>query len=179
MPTAWRRRPAAILTGASWQSSAPMRWVALKASRCRPSPATGRTSSASTNPATRPRTPEDFRLDPDSAAARFRPAGRSRARAPADARPVRLRRHRGRVCPGQANPQPSAAQTALKEAQSIAGPKRLFGTQGLVEFAKTLAKCIAVLVVCIWVLRPHVSAFVSSSACTPLISCAPPGPCRC
>lgn len=135
--------------------------------------------SAATNPATRPRTPEDFRLDPDSAAARFRPAGRSRARAPADARPVRLRRHRGRVCPGQANPQPSAAQTALKEAQSIAGPKRLFGTQGLVEFAKTLAKCIAVLVVCIWVLRPHVSAFVSSSACTPLISCAPPGPCRC
>lgn len=44
-----------------------------------------------------------------------------------------------------------------KKLNPFAGLKRLFGPQGLVEFAKTLAKCIAVLVVCIWVLRPHVT----------------------
>lgn len=44
-----------------------------------------------------------------------------------------------------------------KKLNPFAGLKRLFGSQGLIEFAKTLAKCIAVLVVCIWVLRSHVA----------------------
>lgn len=41
---------------------------------------------------------------------------------------------------------------------AFAGLKRLFGKQAWVEFTKTLAKCLAVLVVCAIVLRPHVAA---------------------
>jgi flagellar biosynthetic protein FlhB len=42
-----------------------------------------------------------------------------------------------------------------KKLNPAAGFKRLFGPQALVEFAKTLAKCAAVLLVCTVVLRPH------------------------
>ena len=42
-----------------------------------------------------------------------------------------------------------------KKLNPVAGLTRLFGKQALVEFAKTLAKCTAVLLVCVVVLRPH------------------------
>lgn len=46
-----------------------------------------------------------------------------------------------------------------KKLNPFAGLKPLFGAQGLVEFAKTLAKCSAVLAVCLLVMRPHLAAF--------------------
>ncbi|WP_205479358.1 flagellar biosynthesis protein FlhB [Sphingomonas arenae] len=60
----------------------------------------------------------------------------------------------------QGRPTLSRARLKLqwKKLNPFAGLKRLFGPQGLVEFAKTLAKCIAVLLICIWVLRPHLTA---------------------
>lgn len=45
-----------------------------------------------------------------------------------------------------------------KKLNPFAGLKRLFGPQGIVEFAKTLVKCMAVLGISVVVLRPHVSA---------------------
>lgn len=44
-----------------------------------------------------------------------------------------------------------------KKLNPFAGLKRLLGPQGLVEFAKILAKCMAVLLVCVLVVRPHVT----------------------
>ena len=42
-----------------------------------------------------------------------------------------------------------------KKVNPSAGLKRVFGTQGLVDFAKILAKCVSVLVTSILVLRAH------------------------
>lgn len=49
-----------------------------------------------------------------------------------------------------------------------AGLKRQFGPRGLVEFGKTLLKCIGILAVCAIVLRPHLPAIDSSVGMDPL-----------
>ena len=50
----------------------------------------------------------------------------------------------------------SAARLAPKwsKISPVAGLKRLFGAQGMVEFLKTLAKTLLVLTLCLWVLSP-------------------------
>jgi len=49
----------------------------------------------------------------------------------------------------------------------VAGFKRIFGPDGLMQFAQTLAKLIAVGAICWWVLEPHVREFENMGAMNP------------
>ncbi|WP_298162311.1 flagellar biosynthesis protein FlhB [Brevundimonas sp.] len=50
----------------------------------------------------------------------------------------------------------------------MAGLKRIFGPDGLMQFAQTLAKLIAVSVICWMVLKPHAREFENMAAMSPL-----------
>lgn len=49
----------------------------------------------------------------------------------------------------------------------LAGFKRIFGPDGLMQFVKTFAKLIAIAAVCWWVLKPHVREFETMAALSP------------
>ena len=57
----------------------------------------------------------------------------------------------------------------FKKVSPMAGMKRIFGIDGLMQFAKSVVKILAVAVLAWWILKPHLSAITRLATLDPVL----------